>query len=168
MGVWLVLSVLALLLVAGCGADTGAESIDTGSLTSEDLPGLLPDADTAGAAVGLTIDQVDESFGFSDWLGQGFEHADMEVIEDLRSASAYASSYGVASESDSQNTPTRIQLTLFATSDAAEAAMEVLTGELEASDPSEFDVADQPMPVADSSSTPTPHPPGRFCGGIHC
>ncbi len=142
MGVWLVVCVLALFLVAGCGGDTDVESIDTGSLTSEDLPGLLPDADTVSSALGVTIDPVDASFGLSDWLSQGFEHADSEVIEDLRRASAYASSYRAASESDSVGTPLRIQLTLFETSDAAQAAMEVLIGELEVSTPLEFDVAD--------------------------
>lgn len=144
MRVWLAVSLLALLLIAGCGGTTDAESIDTGSLTSEDLPGLLPDAETAGSVLGVTIDQVDERSGFSDGFGQGFEHADTEVIEDLRDASGYMSLYSGASESD-QNIPsvrTRIQLTLFETAGAAEGAMEVLTGELEVSDPSEFDVSD--------------------------
>lgn len=148
-GVWLAISLLVLLLVSGCGGGTDAGSIDTESLTAEDLAGLVPDAETAGAVLGVTIEQADERSGISDGFGQGFEHADDEVIEDLRDASGYMSFYRGARESD-QNIPkvsTDIQLVLFETAGAAEGAMEVLTGELEVSDPSQFDVSD----LADAS-----------------
>lgn len=95
---FLILFMSALLfLAAGCGEDIATESIDTESLTSEDLPGLLPDADTAGSVLGVTIDQIDER---SD-LGPAFEHTD---IEDLKGA--YVGSYRVADDPDGQNVPT--------------------------------------------------------------
>lgn len=137
-GLLLLCMLVGLLLAAGCGGDTGAESINTELLTEEDLPGLLPDADTAGSLLGVTIDQIDER---SD-LGPAFEHTDIEDLE-----GAYVGSYRVAGDPDGQNVPTgssSIQLALYETSDSAAAAMEVVVGEVEL-DPdavrSEFDVA---------------------------
>lgn len=141
---WVLLSVLVVLLVAGCGGDTGTKSINTESLTSEDLPGLLPDADTAGSVLGATIDRVDKR---SD-LSQSFEHTDMEDL-----TGAHVGFYRVAGESDGQNIPTgssHIALALYETAEAAESAMGIITGELEQSledesdhyefEPTEFDV----------------------------
>lgn len=137
---FLLLCMSALLfLTAGCGADThNTGSIDTESLTAEDLPGLLPDADTAGSLLGVTIDQIDERSE----LSQAFEHTDIEDLE-----GAYVGFYRVAGDPDGQNVPigsSTIQLALYETSDSAAAAMEVVIGEVEL-DPdavsSEFDVA---------------------------
>lgn len=137
-GLLLLCMLVGLLLAAGCGGDTGTEAINTESLTAEDLPGLLPDADTAGSLLGVTIDRVDER---SD-LSQAFEHTDIEDLE-----GAYVGFYRVAGDPDGQNVPigsSSIQLALYETSDSAAAAMEVVIGEVEL-DPdavrSEFDVA---------------------------
>ncbi len=132
---WLILSALVVLLAAGCGVDTEAQSIKTGALTSQDLPGLLPDADTAGSVLGVTIDEVDERAD----LSQTFEHTDSEQLE-----AAHVGFYRAASESDSHvaTGSASIQLALYETSDAAQAALETITGEGGSSVSSRFDVAD--------------------------
>lgn len=137
-GSLLLLMLVGLFLAAGCGGDTGTVAVNTGPLTAEDLPGLLPDADTAGSVLGVTFDRVDER---SD-LSQAFEHTDIEDLE-----GAYVGFYRVAGDPDGQSVPigsSSIQLALYETSDPAAAAMEAVIGEVEL-DPdavrSEFDVA---------------------------
>lgn len=126
-------ALVVLLLAAGCGG-----GISTESVTSEDLAGLLPDVDTVSSAlgVGIAIDQVEERSE----LSPAFELADIEQPE-----GAYVGSYRVLNDFSVPTTgSSQVSLALYETPDAADAAMEVITGEFGGSGvgATEFDVAD--------------------------
>lgn len=125
--------ILVILLLAGCGG-----GISTESVTAEDLAAVLPDVDTVSSAlgVGVAIDQVEERSE----LSGAFEHTDIEQPE-----GAYFGDYRVLNDFSVPTTgSSQVSLALYGTPDAADAAMELITGEFGSSgvEAAEFDVAD--------------------------